>query len=315
MGTQVSLDGALVDPDKAVISVFDRGFLYGDSVYEVMRAYRGVPFELEAHLARLEGSARRIGMALPVSLEAIAAETKAALVATGHDEAYVRIIVTRGAGPIGLDPNLAVDPHRIVIAMPVSPPPASVYQHGAHVVLTSVRRNLRDAIDPRAKTGNYLNSVMAMGEAKERGAFEAIMLDHRDFVTEGASSNVFAVVKQSAQRAERAEAGGPALPDRDPLDGGVVLTPPLEAGILEGVTRAAVMKLARKSGILVLEVPLTEPALKQAEEVFITSSIREVVPIVKVDDVVIGSGKPGATTQKIRALFGEYVASYVSARK
>jgi branched-chain amino acid aminotransferase len=291
MGTVVSLDGVLVDPERAVISVFDRGFLYGDSVYEVVRTYQGVPFELEAHLARLEGSARRIAMNLPVPLGTVAQETKAAQRATGHDEAYIRIIVTRGAGPISLDPNLAANPHRIVIAMPVQPPAASVYENGATVVLTSVRRNLRDAIDPRAKTGNYLNSVMAVGEAKERGAFEAIMLDHRDFVTEGASSNVFAVI------------------------GGVVLTPPLEAGILEGVTRSVVMKVAREAGISVLEVPLTEPALKQAEEVFITSSIREIVPIVKVDDVVIGAGRPGDTTKRIRALFAEYVARYVATHR
>jgi branched-chain amino acid aminotransferase len=290
MGTVVSLDGVLVDPERAVISVFDRGFLYGDSVYEVIRTYQGAAFELDAHLARLEGSARRIGMALPVPLERIAAEVKEAQRATGREDAYVRIIVTRGAGPISLDPHLATNPQRIIIAMPVSPPPASVYEKGASVVLTSVRRNLRDAIDPRAKTGNYLNSVMAMAEAKERGAFEAIMLDHRDFVTEGASSNVFAVI------------------------GGVVLTPPLDAGILEGVTRTVVMRVARRAGISVLELPLTEPALVQAHEVFITSSIREIVPIVKVDDVTIGDGRPGATTQRIRTLFAEYVAEYVASR-
>lgn len=288
MGTVVSLDGLLVDPEQAAISVFDRGFLYGDSVYEVIRSYQGVPFELEPHLLRLDGSARRIGMQLPVSLDAIADEIREAQRATGHPDAYIRIIVTRGAGPISLDPHLALNPRRIVIAMPVQPPPPAVYEKGTTVVLTSVRRNLRDAIDPRAKTGNYLNSVMALGEAKERGAFEAIMLDHHDFVTEGSSSNVFAVVE------------------------GVVLTPPLDSGILEGVTRSAVMKVARRAGISVLELPLTEPALKQANEVFITSSIREVVPIVKVDDTQIGEGRPGATTQRIRALFAEYVADYVA---
>jgi branched-chain amino acid aminotransferase len=289
MGTVVSLDGVLVDPEKAAISVFDRGFLYGDSVYEVLRTYRGVPFELDAHLVRLEDSARRIGMELPVPLTTIAAEIEAAQRATGTGEAYVRVIVTRGAGPISLDPNMAIDPRRIVIAMPVSPPPPHVYEKGAGVVLAGVRRNLREAIDPRAKTGNYLNSVLAVSETKKRGAIEAIMLDHRDQVTEGASSNVFAVV------------------------GGVVLTPPLDAGILEGVTRSVVMKVARASGISVLEVPLTEPALKEAHEVFITSSIREVVPIVRVDDTTIGDGKPGATTQKIRALFAAYVASKTAA--
>ncbi len=288
MGTVVSLDGVLVAPEEARISVFDRGFLYGDSVYEVVRAYRGVPFELAAHLARLESSAARIGMALTVALDTIAQEIGAARRATGHDEAYLRIIVTRGAGPLGLDPNLALDPQRIIIAMPVQAPPAAVYERGANVVLTSVRRNLQAAIDPRAKTGNYLNSVMAVAEAKRRGAFEAIMLDHRDFVTEGASSNVFSVV------------------------GGAVLTPPLDAGILEGVTRSVVLRVAREAGILVLEVPLTAPMLEQADEVFITSSIREIVPIVKVDDTRIGDGRPGPVTGRIRGLFAEHVERYVN---
>lgn len=286
-GTVVSIDGELVDPAEAVVSVFDRGFLYGDSIYEVIRTYRSVPFELESHLARLEGSGQRIGMALPVPLEVIGRETQAAQRATGHADCYLRIVVSRGAGPIGLDPELAEDPRRIVIAMPVKLPAPEVYEKGAKVVLTSVRRNLRDAIDPRAKTGNYLNSVMALGEAKRKGAFEAIMLDHRDFVTEGASSNVFAVV------------------------GGVILTPPVDLGLLEGVTRSVVMKIAKRNGIPLLEVPLTEPALKAADEVFITSSIREVVPIVQVDETVIGTGTPGKTTGRIRELFAQYVEDYV----
>jgi len=287
----VNINGRIVPPEAATVSIFDRGFLYGDSVYEVIRTYRGVPFELEAHLTRLEASAKLIGMRLPVPLAQIATEVHATHAASGHADSYIRIVVTRGAGEIGLDPSLAVDPLRIVIAQPLKAPDAAVYENGVTIALVSVRRNLRAAIDPAAKTGNYLNSVMAMGEAKERGAFEAIMLDHRDFVTEGASSNIFAVI------------------------GGVVLTPPLDAGILEGVTRATVMKVARKAGMSMLEVPLTEPALKQAHEVFITSSIREVVPIVKVDDTVIGDGKPGATTQRIRALFAEYVASYVASHR
>lgn len=281
------MDGQLVDPSEAVVSVFDRGFLYGDSIYEVIRTYQNVPFELEAHLTRLEGSAVRIGMGLPVSRDVIGQETQAAQHATGRPDCYLRIVVSRGSGAIGLDPDLAENPRRIVIAMPVKPPSPEIYYKGATIVLTSVRRNLRDAIDPRAKTGNYLNSVMAVGEAKRKGAFEAVMLDHRDFVTEGASSNVFAVV------------------------GGVILTPPLDVGILEGVTRSVVMRIAKRASIPLLEVPLTEPALKAADEVFITSSIREVVPIVRVDDTVIGDGRPGETTKRIRTLFAEYVEDYV----
>lgn len=287
MGTAVSINGSLVDPPDARVSVFDRGFLYGDSVYEVVRTYKGVPFELEAHLARLESSAARIHMQLPSDLDTFRREIAAAHEASGNDDSYVRVVVTRGAGPIGLDPAMAQDPLRIVIAMELKPPGPEAYADGVKIALVSVRRNLRTAIDPAAKTGNYLNSVLALAEARERGAFEAVMLDHRDYVTEGASSNVFAVMERA------------------------VLTPPLDAGILEGVTRGVVFEVARRAGLRVLELPLTEAALEHADEVFITSSIREVVPVVKVDERVIGTGRPGPVYKRIRQLFDEYVEQYV----
>jgi branched-chain amino acid aminotransferase len=158
------------------------------------------------------------------------------------------------------------------------------------IALVGVRRNLRSAVDPAAKTGNYLNSVLAVSEARAKQAFEAVMLDHRDFVTEGASSNIFAVV------------------------GGVVMTPPHHGGILKGVTRSVVFEVCRRAGLKVLEVPMTEPMLKQAEEVFITSTIREIVPVVKVDDAVIGTGAVGPTVRKIRSGFDAHVAEYTAAR-
>jgi len=291
MGTVVSLNGDLVAPEEARISIFDRGFLYGDSVYEVVRTYRGVPFELDDHLARLESSAARIGMRLPVPIETFAAEVAQTHAASGNEDSYIRIVSTRGSGTLGLDPRLAENPVRMVIAMPLSPPPPEVYAEGAAGALVSVRRNLRDAIDPQAKTGNYLNSVMALAEAKQRGAYEAVMLDHRDYVTEGASSNVFAVM------------------------GDRVLTPPLDVGILEGITRRVVMRVCAQGGLRVLELPLTQAALETADEVFITSSIREIVPIVKVDDRTIGAGRPGPAYTKIRGLFDAYVAAYVAARR
>lgn len=291
MGTVVSLNGILVHPDEAKVSIFDRGFLYGDSVYEVVRTYDGVPFMLEAHLARLESSATRIGMRLPAPLATFAQEVAEVHRASGNPDSYIRIVSTRGSGPLGLDPGLAENPTRIVVALPLNPPPPETYLDGASVALVSVRRNLRDAIDPMAKTGNYLNSVMALAEAKKAGAYEAIMLDHRDYVTEGASSNVFAVL------------------------GHTILTPALDAGILEGITRAAVFSCCEEGGLRVLELPLTEAALRSADEVFITSSIREIVPIVKVDDAQIGTGRPGPVYKQIRALFDAYVARYVGDRK
>jgi branched-chain amino acid aminotransferase len=291
MATVVSLNGILVPAEDAKVSIFDRAFLYGDSVYEVVRTYEGVPFLLEAHLERLESSARRIGMRLPVDLETFTQEVTEVQQARGGADSYIRIVSTRGSGRLGLDPSLAENPVRMVIAMDLNPPPAVTYEAGAKVALVSVRSNLKDAIDPQAKTGNYLNSVMALAEAKKRGAHEAVMLDHRNYVTEGASSNIFAVL------------------------GDTLLTPPLEAGILEGLTRSSVMAACHEDGMRVLELPLTESALKCSDEVFITSSIREIVPIVQVDDQQIGSGRPGPIYARVRRLFDAYVGAYVLAHK
>ncbi len=286
MGTMVSVDGVLTPAEDARISVFDRGFLYGDSVYEVVRTYGGVPFEMQAHLDRLAGSAERIAMTIPVPLSQLAEDAVATHAASGNAESYLRIVVTRGSGPIGLDLSLAKEQRRIIIAKDVHEirPPASVYEDGVEIALVSVRRNLRTAIDPRAKTGNYLNSVMALHEARGKGAYEAVMLDHRDYVTEGASSNVFVVV------------------------GDLVLTPPVEAGILEGVTRRVVIDVAKAAGVRVLELPLTPDAVRQADEAFITSSIREIVPVVRVDGAPIGVGQPGPMYERLRRLFADFVS-------
>jgi branched-chain amino acid aminotransferase len=283
MTRTISMNGALIPPEEAFVSVFDRGFLYGDSVYEVLRTYGGEPFELERHLERLDASAGRIGMDLPVSLETLAGEVRHAIRASGLEEAYVRIVVTRGQGPITLDPHLAEAPLRLILVQPLSPPAPEVYRDGVKVSVVGVRRNLREAVDPAAKTGNYLNSVLALGEAKRAGAHEAIMLDGQGRVTEGASSTVFAVV------------------------GGVLLTPPLDVGILPGITRRAVMEVCGSEGRRVLEVPLTAANLREADEVFITSTTREIVPVVRVDDAVIGDGRPGEVVAALRAAFARHV--------
>ena len=170
--------------------------------------------------------------------------------------------------------------------LPLPLPPPEVYA-GAKIALVSVRRNHRTSIDTMAKTGNYLNSVMALAEARTRGAYEAVMLAHRDYVTEGASSNIFIVL------------------------GDTLLTPPLDAGILEGITRKVVMRVAERAGLRVLQLNLSSQALEKADEVFITSSIREMVPITQVDDSTIGGGQPGPIYQREKALFAEYVAEYV----
>lgn len=283
MAIVVNMDGEIVAPEQARVSVFDRGFLYGDSVYEVVRTYGGRPFELDAHLRRLEGSAGRIALVLPWDRGRLSAEISRTLEAAGHLEAgfesYVRIIVTRGAGEIGLDPALAVDPRTVILARPLEQPPAEAYAQGVKVAVVAVQRNLREAVDPAAKTGNYLNNVMALKEARDRGAYEALMLDHSGRIAEGSSSNVFAVC------------------------GGRVCTPPLDVGILEGVTRRVVLECAREEGLAVDETELGPADLRGAEEAFLTSTVREIVPITTVDDAPVGAGAVGPVTRRIQAAF------------
>lgn len=286
MGRIVNLDGVLVPPEQAVVSVFDRGFLYGDSVYEVVRTYAGVPFELEAHLARLAASAHRIALDLPWSLDRLAAEARRTVAASGNAESYLRLVVTRGAGEIGLDPALATAPRVVLIAKELAVPPPEAYEQGVKVAMVGVRRNLREAIDPAAKTGNYLNNVLAMKEAHERGAFEALMLDRDGRVTEASTANVFAV---------RA---------------GELQTPPLDVGILEGVTRRIVLRLALAARIPSREVDLRPQDLWSADELFLTSTIRELVPIVRVThdgvETTISTGAPGPITRRLLADFREH---------
>ncbi len=292
MPTLVNLDGTLVAPADARVSVFDRGFLYGDSVYEVIRTYGGRPFELDAHLARLRHSAARIGLAPKWDGERTAAEIGRTLAASrGGDapdpeaapwnvgERYVRVVMTRGAGEIGLDPALAVDPVALVIVQPLHGPPARAYAEGIAAAFAGVRRASPAAIDPTAKTGAHLPNVLALRDAREKGAQEAILLDERGGVTEGSSSNVFAV------------------------RGGRVTTPPLGAGILEGVTRGVVLGLAREAGVPAEEVPLRPEDLEGADEAFITSTVREIVPVTTIEGRTVGAGHPGPVTRRLHDAF------------
>lgn len=290
MTTKVVMNGVILEPADAHVSVFDRGFLYGDSIYEVLRTYGGRPFARDAHLQRLAHSAERIGMSLPVPLEVLAAETELALRTAGNPESYVRIIVTRGAGEIGLDPGLAEDPLRIVIVRTLATPDAGLYERGAKVALVlPMRTPTEPTPDGSPKTGNYLPNVLAVAEAKRRGAYEALLIDRDGRVLEGASSNVF-VVRQ-----------------------GALATPPLSEGILEGITRRHVLAIARDLGFPTHETPLGPVELRAAEEVFITSTIREVVPIVDVDGAKIGDGHPGPVTRRIMSAFHQRAAAEAKA--
>jgi branched-chain amino acid aminotransferase len=271
----VSIDGALVDSADARVSVFDRGFLYGDSVFEVFRTYGGVPFAEREHLERLARSAERLMIPLPISLETLSAEVHAALDAAGEGPWYVRVVITRGTGPLNYDPSTAVEPLRVVIVAPLSVPPREHYERGIAVVLLSASRPTDDARAAGAKASNYLANLLAVHEAKQRGAHEALVVGRGGQVLEGASSNIFIV------------------------QGGKVRTPEAQPGILVGITRATVLEAASAAGIEVEEGEILPADFDSADEAFITSSIREVMPVVRVDGARIGTGTPGPVTKRL----------------
>lgn len=274
-----SIDGRVVGPEGALVSVYDRGFLYGDAVFEVLRAYEGKPFALGEHLDRLRRSAARVAIDLPWDDATLARDVEQALHAAGGGEAYVRMMVTRGSGPLSLDPDTARSPLRVVLVEPASPPTVDAYSRGIAAATVSARRATDGTAAEGAKVTNYLASLLALREAKARGGDEALIVDASGRVVEGATSNVFAV------------------------RGGRLVTPPESAGILAGITRRWILALARQSGLEADEAPLSVSDLCAADEVFITSSIREVLPVVSVDDHPIGSGSPGPITRRVhRAL-------------
>lgn len=283
MPTVVMIDGRLVPSKDARVSVFDRGFLYGDSVFETIRTYGGRPFALDEHLARLERSAQLVHIRLPVSADELRREIATALDSAGNLESYVRVMITRGETTLGLVPQPAVSPLRVVIVSELQALPAELYERGASAVTYRTQRP-SDATDAAgAKIGNYLISVLAMRVAHEHHANEALILDRAGLVVEGATSNLFFV------------------------EDGELVTPPEGAGILAGVTRAKVLALAQALGLVVrYEVP-TLSRLMAAPEVFITSSIRELLPIVRIDGHSIGTGEVGPFTRRILDGFRQLV--------
>ncbi len=278
MSAKVWIDGVTVDAEAARVPVFDRGFLYGDSVYEVLRTFSGRPFRLLEHLERLERSGGGLGMTLPPRAE-IERAVHETLAAANEPDAYIRIVVTRGAGEIALDPAMADRPRLIVIVRAVKPPAPEAYSDGVEVAIVGKSRGAPGAVDPSVKSGNYLSSVLAIAEARQRGAYEAILTDSVGRLTEGSSSNFFVA------------------------RGGRVATPPLSAGLLEGITRRTVIELLRGAGVAVDEAPLWPVDLRTADEALLTSSVRGVVPIVRVDGAPLGDGTPGPIARRVLALY------------
>lgn len=283
MGTKVSIDGVQVDVDRAFVSVLDRGFLYGDSVFEVLRTYGGVPAPERLHLERLAASCARVGIALPMDLDVIRDEVRATHAATGNDESWIRVVITRGTGPISFDVRTAVSPVRVVIAQPLVTPPPEVYEQGVTVATSLQPRALDASPAAGAKSSNYLANLLVTDDARRRGAYEAVLLGPGGEVLEGASSNVLVA------------------------RGGRLSTPPLTLGLLGGITRRLVLEAARSAGIDVREEVLFPQDLYAADEVLLTSSIREVVPVVGVDGVAVGDGRPGPLARRLRALYRQAV--------
>jgi branched-chain amino acid aminotransferase len=280
----VCVDGELRAARDARVSVFDRGFLYGDSAFEVMRTYRRIPFRQGEHLQRLRTSCERIMLRLSVGDEALARDIARTIDASSLDECNVRVMVTRGIGPLGLDLTQALDPSVLIFATPLHPPPSAAYEDGVAVGLVHAARATDGTAAQGAKTSNYLGAVLALHQVRERGCHEALIVGPHGEVIEGATSNVFAV-----------RAGG-------------LITPPIEAGILAGITRRTVIELAAQLSMAVQETQLHPSDLYRADEVFITSTVREIVPVVRVDDIAIGAGRPGPITRRVRAAYLEETA-------
>ncbi len=275
MSLKVYISGTLYDKDDAKISVYDHGFLYGDGVFEGMRSYGGRVFRLEPHLDRLWESAKAICLEIPMSRQQMTEAINQTLQANGIADGYIRLIVTRGAGTLGLDPNRTSDPQVVIITDHIALYPDELYEKGLKIVTASTIRNHSAALSPRIKSLNYLNNILAKIEGLQAGCIEALMLNTKGEVAECTGDNIFIV--------------------RD----GVLYTPPIEAGILEGITRDAVIELARQSGREVREIPLTRHDIYIADECFLTGTAAEVVPVVEVDSRPIADGTPGPITREL----------------
>jgi branched-chain amino acid aminotransferase len=276
---KVFINGKLFDKADAKISVYDHGLLYGDGVFEGIRIYGGKVFKLREHVDRLFESARAIKLEIPLTREQMIAAIESTVKANNKIDGYLRPLVTRGAGTLGLDPRKTSDPQIIIIVDDITMYPPEMYESGMELATVTTIRNHPAALSPRIKSLNYLNNIMAKVEGIQAGCVEALMLNHKGEVAECSGDNIF-IVKQ-----------------------GVLKTPPPDAGILEGITRNTVLDLARRAKIPVAEVTLTRHDLFIADECFLTGTAAEIIPVVKLDGRVIADGKPGPVTKQLREAF------------
>jgi len=283
------LNGALVSPDRATISIFDHGLLYGDGVFEGIRVYNGRIFKLQTHLRRLFNSAKALRLEMPYTLEELATACRATVEANEQQNAYIRLCVTRGVGTLGLHPFKCRSPQVFVIADRISLYPDELYEQGMSVITASTVRNHPAALSPRIKSMNYLNNILAKMEAIDAGCLEAVMLNAQGLVSECTGDNICIVRELAGQT--------------------TLLTPPLHAGVLEGVTLDTVLQLAERMGLSTQRMDMTRYDLYAADEVFLTGTAAEIMPVTQIDNRTVGDSTPGAITQKLNQAFRELVAS------
>ena len=283
MTTRINLNGEI--HQDACISVFDHGFLFGDSVYEVISTHQGHLCFVNEHLRRLRSSAQAISLEIPLTDEEMIREIHNTVEAAGNPESYIRIIVTRGVGAIDIDPETCTQPNVLIFVKPILEYPEENYKNGIDVALVSVKRNPKEALNPGIKTGNYLNNVLAKVEARKSGAADALMLNPTGQLTECTTSNFFFVRDQR------------------------LMTPSLNCGILSGITREVVLRLARENGVLVEEGEWPSDVLRNIEEAFITGTVKMVMPVTSLDGKPIGNGKPGPITKMMMRLYQDVLKS------
>lgn len=283
MGLKIYIDGKYYDEENAKVSVFDHGYLYGDGIFEGIRAYHNSIFRLQEHVDRLFESARAIGMEIPLSKSDMAEVILETCRQNNMRDGYLRVVVSRGKGDLGLDPQKCPVPTVVCIASSISIYPEELYTEGLEVITVPTRRNIPEGVNPRIKSLNYLNNIMAKIEANLAGVSEAIMLNQDGYVAECTGDNIFMTRK------------------------GVLMTPALHNGMLEGVTRNEVLAIAEKIGIKTRESTLTRFDLFIADEVFLTGTAAELIPVVKIDNRTIGSGKPGPIFNRLLKEFREIV--------
>ena len=282
---KIFLDGELVEKKEAKVSVFDHGFLYGDGIFEGIRAYNGRVFRFEEHLTRLYESAKAIKLDIPLQR----AEMKEAVLKTVRanelEDAYIRLVVSRGEGDLGLDPEKCDDPTILIIASDIELYPEDFYENGLEVATVPTRRNIPEALNPRIKSLNYLNNILAKIEANQAGVLEAIMLNNEGYVAECTGDNIFII------------------------DGETLFTPPKYAGILKGTKREVVLEIAAEMGLEVREELFTRHDVFNADECFLSGTAAEVIPVVEVDGRLVGDGEVGSKTTQLISRFREIAGS------